>query len=96
MNIYLGEHFETMIREQVASGRYANASEVVREALRRYEDYETRLAKLRAEIQLGLDDIEVGRVIRVEDNHAFFEEIRREARERIEAMRAAESIRAAS
>ena len=37
MNIQLGDHFETMVREQVAIGRYANASEVVREALRLLE-----------------------------------------------------------
>ena len=36
MNIYLGKHFEEFVRKQVESGRYANASEVVREALRRY------------------------------------------------------------
>ena len=34
MNIYLGEHFETFIREQIATGRFANASEVVRDAMR--------------------------------------------------------------
>ncbi len=39
MNIYLGEHFEKFIREQVATGRYANASEVVREALRDLQEY---------------------------------------------------------
>ncbi len=34
----IGEHFEKMIKEQVATGRYASASEVVREALRLFED----------------------------------------------------------
>jgi antitoxin ParD1/3/4 len=55
MNIYLGEHFDAFVRAQVATGRFANASEVVRESLRRYEDYETKLAVLRLEVQLGLD-----------------------------------------
>ena len=50
MNIYLGKHFEEFIRKQVDSGRYANASEVVREALRLYEDNEVKLERLRAKI----------------------------------------------
>jgi antitoxin ParD1/3/4 len=46
MNIYLGEHFDTFIRKQVETGRYANASEVVREALRVLED-QVKLQELR-------------------------------------------------
>ncbi len=63
MNIYLGEHFEQFIRDQIATGRYANASEVVREALLQYEDNETRLANLRAAIQVGMDELKAGRAI---------------------------------
>lgn len=36
-SISLDEHFEEFLREQVASGRYATVSEVVRDALRRLE-----------------------------------------------------------
>jgi antitoxin ParD1/3/4 len=35
----LGEHFEKLIDDQVKSGLYNNASEVVRNALRLLEDY---------------------------------------------------------
>jgi antitoxin ParD1/3/4 len=62
MNIYLGEHFDTFVRQQVASGRYANASEVVREGLRALEDRERHL-RLREAIQTGLDQIERGETI---------------------------------
>ena len=48
MNIYLGKHFEEFIRKQVESGRYANASEVVREALRFHEINEIKRERLRA------------------------------------------------
>lgn len=36
----LNEHYETFIRKQLESGRYNNASEVVRAALRLLEDQE--------------------------------------------------------
>jgi antitoxin ParD1/3/4 len=36
----LGDHFETFIEAQVQGGRYNNASEVVRDALRLLEDRE--------------------------------------------------------
>lgn len=54
----IGEHFERFIKDQVAQGRYASASEVVRDALRLLEDVEQRrtlaLKTLREEIRTGL------------------------------------------
>jgi antitoxin ParD1/3/4 len=58
----LGKHFETFVQAQLASGRYNNASEVVRDALRLMEDRERRLASLDAAIERGIADIEAGRV----------------------------------
>lgn len=53
----LGKHFEGFIRRQVGSGRFASASEVVREGLRMMEsqeaEREARLDALRAEIARG-------------------------------------------
>lgn len=37
----LGSHFEKFVRKQVKTGRYASASEVVRDALRLMEERET-------------------------------------------------------
>lgn len=37
-NFSLTEHLSDFVDQEVASGRHQNASEVVREALRRYED----------------------------------------------------------
>lgn len=55
----IGNHFELFIKQQVHGGRYASASEVVRDALRLLEEQETlrqaQLERLRADIQEGLD-----------------------------------------
>lgn len=44
----IGDHFEQFIRQQVESGRFASASEVVREALRTLESRE-RLREIEIE-----------------------------------------------
>src|ERR1051326_1658191 len=49
-NFSLTEHHQRFVHDQVANGRHASGSEVIREALRRYEDdvlrEEARLAVL--------------------------------------------------
>ena len=53
----IGDHFESFIKEQIQQGRYASASEVVRDGLRALEDRETlravKLEALRKEIERG-------------------------------------------
>jgi antitoxin ParD1/3/4 len=56
----LGRHFESFVQAQLASGRYNNASEVLRDALRLMEDRERRLAALDAAIERGMADIDAG------------------------------------
>lgn len=55
----IGNHFESFIKQQLESGRYASASEVVRDALRLLEEREelreTQLRHLRARLQEGVD-----------------------------------------
>lgn len=43
----LDEHYSAFIEQEVSSGRYRSASDVVRTALRLLEDRETRLRALR-------------------------------------------------
>ena len=55
----VGKHFEGLIQTLIESGRYATASEIMREGLRlveeREQQREAKLAALRAEVQKGLD-----------------------------------------
>lgn len=49
MNVNLGQTFEDYVRAQIDTGRYNNASEVIREALRlKMQADEVRAAKLDA------------------------------------------------
>lgn len=63
-NVVLTERQETLIEALVQSGRYQNASEVLREGLRLVENREAeeavKLDALRAAIDLGLASIERG------------------------------------
>lgn len=48
MNVSVTDHLAGYVRKKVKSGRYNNASEVVREALRRMEDEDARSVRLAA------------------------------------------------
>ena len=49
----LGEHFTGFVDAQVKQGRYSNASDVMRAALRLLEERETKMAALRAALIEG-------------------------------------------
>lgn len=53
-SVALGPHFEAFIQASISSGRYNNASEVVRSGLRLLEDQEQQMIALRSAIEEGL------------------------------------------
>jgi antitoxin ParD1/3/4 len=57
----VGERFEQFISKQIETGRFNNASEVVRAGLRLLEDEESRLEELRKLIAEGDADFAAGR-----------------------------------
>lgn len=64
-NVVLTDHQASLVEQLVTSGRYQNASEVLREGLRLVEQREAedayRLDALRSAVQIGIADIEAGR-----------------------------------
>ncbi|MEO8372196.1 MAG: type II toxin-antitoxin system ParD family antitoxin [Candidatus Solibacter sp.] len=93
-NVNLTDHFDRFIDDGVASGRFGNASEVVREGLRlleqRQKEDQAKVEWLRAAIQEGIDASERGDSIQInseEEMDAFFEDIHKEVRAEIAAER---------
>src|SRR4051812_17017673 len=77
-NINLTDHFDNFIASRVSAGRYGNASEIVREALRlleqREQETDRKLQLLRAAARRGFDAIDQGAGI-VLDNDRTMEEL---------------------
>ena len=64
--MYLSPELEARVRQRVESGMYGSTSEVIREALRLFEEYEqvktAKLDSLRQDIAAGLSDAKNGHV----------------------------------
>ncbi len=54
-SISLGGHFEDFIESSINTGRFNNASEVVRAGLSLLEDEENKILSLKKAIQEGID-----------------------------------------
>ncbi|MBI1255151.1 MAG: type II toxin-antitoxin system ParD family antitoxin [Hyphomonas sp.] len=52
-SLSLGPHWESFVKQEIASGRYASTSEVVRAALRELEERGNRLRTLRDHLAEG-------------------------------------------
>jgi antitoxin ParD1/3/4 len=88
-NVNLTVHFDRFVQRQVSSGRYSNASEIVREALRLLEEQEqereAKLQALRQAAKQGFDEIDQGKGIILKGKkaiHRFIEEIEGEVKTR--------------
>lgn len=62
-SLSLGPHWEEFIRTEVATGRYASGSEVVRAALRELEDKGKRFETLRAHLAQGTEQADRGEFV---------------------------------
>jgi antitoxin ParD1/3/4 len=73
----VGGHYETFISEKIASGRFNNASEVVRAGLRMLEDYESRLGHIRASVDEADAELRDGKGVEFASSTALADEIAR-------------------
>ena len=66
MNVSLTQELEAMVKDKVRGGMYHSASEVIRAGLRLLKDqdklYEIRLAELRKEVAIGVEQADRGQV----------------------------------
>jgi antitoxin ParD1/3/4 len=60
MHINLSAEMEQYLQSKVGTGFYSNASEVVRDAIRRMREEDEKVAALRAAVQIGDEQIERG------------------------------------
>jgi antitoxin ParD1/3/4 len=81
-NVVLTDHQAVLIEKLVASGRYQNASEVLREGLRLIESREAeekaRRKALREAARIGMADIGAGRYRQLDsarDQKRFFDDL---------------------
>ena len=92
-NVVLTEHHEEVIDRLVKSGRYQNASEVLRDGLRLVEQRDAleaaKIAALKKAAQIGFGDIDEGRFQDVDngDLDSFIAGLGRQASERARASR---------
>jgi antitoxin ParD1/3/4 len=88
MNVSLTPELENLVNEQVKSGLYNSASEVIRESLRLFKEQlilkDIRRNELRREIMLGVNAIRNGDYVELktpQDYEDFAEKIIKEGRE---------------
>ncbi len=86
-NINLTDQLDRSVERQVSSGRYSNASEIVRDALRLLEEQEhqreAKLKVLRRAARQGFDQIDQGQGIKLTGTKAisrFVAEVKAEVR----------------
>ncbi|WP_077037292.1 type II toxin-antitoxin system ParD family antitoxin [Pelomonas sp. KK5] len=78
-NVVLTDHQAELVDRLVSSGRYQNASEVLRDGLRLVErdasEAEARLHALREAARIGLADIKAGHYLEFDDDAALAEHL---------------------
>lgn len=60
MHINLSAEMERYLQSKVSTGFYSNASEVVRDAIRRMREEDEKLTALRTAVQVGDDQLDHG------------------------------------
>ena len=72
-SLSLGEHWELFIKNEIKSGRYGSASEVVRDALRHMEERNNKLSVLRRHLAEGEAQAQNGEFVKNFSMNALIE-----------------------
>jgi len=90
MNVSLTPELERLVHRKVKSGEYQTASEVIREGLRLIKQQD-KLARLRADVQAGIDAIARGDYEEYDEKttQGLVEDIKQRGRQRLAAMKRA-------
>jgi len=80
--------FQPFVSDAVASGKYRSEEELLAAALRLLGDRERKVAALREDLQIGLDELDRGDALELGDAAArktFFADIKSRGRQRLSA-----------
>lgn len=78
-SLSLGEHWEAFIKNEISSGRYGSASEVVRDALRAMEERKSKLDALRNHLAQGAEQARSGQFVEGFSMDNLIEDLDKEA-----------------
>ncbi|MDO8343193.1 MAG: type II toxin-antitoxin system ParD family antitoxin [Cellvibrio sp.] len=78
-SLSLGDHWEVFIKNEVSSGRYGSASEVVRDALRTLEARKQKLDVLKAHLSQGVQQADQSQFIKNFSMDSLIEELDKDA-----------------
>ncbi len=91
MEVTLSPELEELIAEQVESGHYPSPGEVVRDALRLFQEKlmlpERKRETLRRDVQIGLDALDRGEYVEYDDARQLAAEIKARGRRRLESVK---------
>jgi antitoxin ParD1/3/4 len=82
----LPPEYEQFVQAEVASGRFDSPGDVVCEALKQYQERQKRIAAVKEEIQIGLDELRKGEYLEIRSEaelDAYFDDIVARGRERL-------------
>lgn len=87
MNVSLTRELELLVNSKVKTGMYQTASEVIREGLRLLKERDEARASLKADIQVGLDQLARGEYFEYTSAKQLADEIKTRGRARLKKER---------
>ncbi|WP_049630153.1 type II toxin-antitoxin system ParD family antitoxin [Cellvibrio sp. pealriver] len=78
-SLSLGDHWETFIKNEISSGRYGSASEVVRDALRTLEERKQKIEALKVHLSQGVRQADQGQFVENFSMDTLIEELDKDA-----------------